>query len=84
VTGISQGSYVAYKKKNTESNVVNQSFSFLSSDKSKYLVKRYFRDEETKIEEYYRIMAKLKQSNKKYINRIYLKRLLAFENKTEF
>ena len=36
------------------------------------------------MEEYYRVLVKVRQSSKKYINRVYLKRLLAFEKKTEF
>ena len=72
---------VIYKKKNTESNIVNQTFSFLNSDRSKKLISRIFNNSQ-KVEEYYRIMTKIKQLNKKYINRNYLKRLLAFESST--
>lgn len=68
---------VTYKKKNTESNIVNQTFSFLTSDRSKKLVLRILKDSQ-KVEEYYRFMTKLKQLNRKYINRNYLLRLIAF------
>lgn len=78
------GISVSYKKKNTESNIVNQTFSFLNSDRSKSVVEQYFKGEPEKVEEYYRLMAKVKQCSKKYINRKYLQRLLSFEAKTEF
>lgn len=74
---------MTYKKKNTESNIVNQTFSFLNSDRSKKLIISILKDPR-KVEEYYRIIAKIKQLNKKYINRNYLLRLLAFEPSTEF
>lgn len=80
----STGCSLSYKKKNTESNIVNQTFSFLSSDRSKSVVSSYFKGEPKKIEEYYRLMTKVKQCSKKYINRKYLKKLLAFETKSEF
>ena len=74
---------MTYKKKNTESNIVNQTFSYLSSDRSKQLVSKVLQDS-NKVEEYYRIVTKIKQLNKKYINRSYLLRLLAFEASSEF
>ena len=74
---------MTYKKKNTESNIVNQTFSYLSSDRSKQLVSKVLQDS-NKVEEYYRIVTKIKQLNKKYINRNYLLRLLAFEASSEF
>lgn len=79
-----EGSSISYKKKNTESNIVNQSFSFLNSDRSKGSVSAYFKNDVEKAEEYYKIMNKIKQASKKYINRKYLQRLLAFEPKSEF
>jgi hypothetical protein len=55
----------------------------LNSDRSKKLINRLFRNSQ-KAEEYYRILTKIKQMNKKYINRNYLRRLLAFEPSSEF
>lgn len=72
------GASISYKKKNTESNIVNQTFSYLNCDRSKTVVSVYFRQDQKKVEEYYRLMAKVKQCSKKYINRKYLQRLLAF------
>ena len=40
----------SYKKKNTESNIVNQTFSFLCSDKSTMLVKAFFKENSEKVE----------------------------------
>ena len=74
---------MTYKKKNTESNIVNQTFSYLCSDRSKQLASKVLQDS-NKVEEYYRIVTKIKQLNKKYINRNYLLRLLAFEASSEF
>lgn len=74
---------MTYKKKNTESNIVNQTFSFLNSDRSKKQINRILSSSQ-KVEEYYKVMAKVKQLNKKYINRNYLKKLLAFDSCPEF
>ena len=63
---------------------MNQTFSHLSSEKSQNLVKQYFKDNQENYEDFYKVMIKIKQGNKKYINRFYLKRLLSFEEKSEF
>lgn len=72
------GPGVSYKKKNTESNIVNQTFSYLSSDRSLTMVQASFKGDEGLVEEYYRLMGRVRQLNKKYINRRYLRRLIDF------
>lgn len=72
------GPGVSYKKKNTESNIVNQTFSYLSSDRSLAMVQACFKGDECLVEEYYRLMGRVRQLNKKYINRRYLRRLIDF------
>ena len=68
---------VTYKKKNTESNIVNQTFSYLNSQKSRREVLRLLNNSE-KVKEFYHLMEKVKKGSKKYINRKYIKQLLAF------
>lgn len=67
---------IVYKKKNTESNIINQVFSFLCTNKSRNPVLAFFNKDEQKVNNYYAIMNKVKQSNKKYINRKFLKNLM--------
>ena len=75
---------VTYKKKNTESNIVNQTFSYLNSHKSRREAMKLLNNSK-KVEEFYRLMAKVKKgSSKKYINRKFIKQLLACEEGTCF
>lgn len=69
---------VTYKKKNTEFNIVNQTFSYLNSQKSKQTVLRILQNDLSKTAEYYKLMTQIKKCNKKYINRRYLKELIEF------
>lgn len=73
-----------YKKKNTESNIANQAFSYISCQRSKKMVFTLTNNDAIKTREYFRIMAKIKQGSKKYINRKYLRRLIEFQKSSEF
>lgn len=48
------------------------------------MVNAFFKGNQAKVGEYYRLMGRVKQANKKYINRKYLKRLLQFSTQAEF
>jgi hypothetical protein len=63
---------------------VNQTFSYLSSERSRSSVLLFFHDDLEKTEQFYRLMARIRQANKKYINRKYLRRLVDFGNGSEF
>lgn len=78
------GSGITYKKKNTESNIVNQTFSYLSSERSRSSVLLFFHGDLEKTEQFYRLMGRIRQANKKYINRKYLRRLIDFSSGGEF
>lgn len=69
-----------YAKKNAESNIINQIFSYLSiRAKSEGLVERLLGREDGKVGIYYELMRQIKKKNHKYINRGYLKNLLELE-----
>lgn len=69
-----------YPKKNAESNLINQIFSYISiPSKSKNALLRLIEGDEEKAGHFYEIMRTLKRQNKKYINRNYLKGLLMME-----
>jgi hypothetical protein len=75
-----EGAY-KYVKKNAESNVINQIFSYLSiRSKSQGIVTRILKGNASKINLYYDIMKQIKKQNKKYINRCYLKSLLEMDD----
>jgi hypothetical protein len=67
-----------YKKKNTESNIVNQTLSFISSSRSLPFLELFFKGSDLKIQAFYRILTAIKKANRKYTNRKYLKRLIEF------
>lgn len=48
------------------------------------MVNAFFNGNGSKVDEYYRLIDKIKQLNKKYINRKYLKRLTEFSTQTDF
>lgn len=73
-----------YKKKNTESNIINQVLSFLTTERSLQLLSKLLHDDEEKIRWFYKIMAAIKKANKRYTNRKYLKRLIEFAERSEF
>ena len=50
----------------------------MNSEKSRRETLRLLNNEEEKVSEFYRLMEKVKKSCKKYINRKYIKQLLAF------
>jgi hypothetical protein len=63
---------IFYKKKNTESNISNQIYSFISSYRSNYILLKIFNQNQYKVEEFYKLVKKIKKSNKKYMNRSYI------------
>ena len=67
---------IFYKKKNTESNLSNQIYSFISSPKSLDLMLNVFNGNEEKVEELYKLIKKIKKTNKKYMNRTYISELI--------
>ena len=60
-------------KKNTESNVVNQIFSFLwTPEKSKEFISKILK-EARKVDAFYQLMRAIKANCKSQLNRLYLK-----------
>ena len=69
-----------YPKKNAESNLINQIFSYISiPSKSRNTLLALLEGDEGKGQLFYELMRNLKRHNKKYINRNYLKDLLLME-----
>ncbi len=69
-----------YPKKNAESNLINQIFSYISiPSKSRAALLGLLGGDEGKGRVFYERMRSLKRHNKKYINRNYLKELLLME-----
>lgn len=48
------------------------------------MVAVFFQNHQEKVKEYYKVMTKIKNSHKKYINRKYLKNLLEFSTESDF
>lgn len=65
-----------YKKKNTESNLSNQIFSFIACNKSYEVMIRVFNGNEKKVEDFYKLLKRIKKGNKKYVNRTFIAELL--------
>jgi len=65
--------YTPYPKKNTESNLVNQIFSFVSTPyKSMPTLMKILNQDKTKALYYYELFKAVKRGKKKYINRKFL------------
>lgn len=72
------------KNKNTETNISNQIFSFICSDKSQSIIKKIFREDLEKVEEFYKIMKKIKKNTKKYLNREEIIDLIRFDSTSRY
>lgn len=64
-----------YPKKNTESNIINQVFSFLNCEFKTGEILLSHLGSPKKVKSFYQIMSYLKKSKKKYVNRKYFERI---------
>lgn len=69
-----------YAKKNVESNVVNQCFSYLTTRTKSYPVLARLLQSEEKIDAFYEIMKQAKKKNNKYMGRSVLESLLQLDD----
>ncbi len=69
-----------YAKKNVESNVVNQCFSYLTTRSKSYPMLARLLPTEEKIDAFYEIMKQAKKKNNKYMGRAVLESLLQLDD----
>lgn len=71
---------LGYPKKNTESNIVNQIFSFACHEQRSYkTIAKLYKGDENKVKSFYQITKFVKKQKKKYINRRFLVNLCLIE-----